>query len=141
MEQTVCKTYFSIMGEFELEEVSIILAVKNTSGHSIGEKKRYGPGVFEWAAWEYGTEYEQTLLADEQAKLVIKPLMEKTEELRLIKERYNCRFVLRQVPKVENGNTPALVFDKEIIDFCSTTGTEIEIDLYVNPYNDDNVND
>jgi hypothetical protein len=135
MEQTACKTYFSIIGDFDPNEITKILKMKNTGGHSIGEKKIYGTRVFEWASWEYGTEYIETLSADEQAELVISPLISKVNELLFIKEKYKCQFILMQVPKIESGDTPALGFDKMVIDFCSETGTEIQIDLYVNPYN------
>jgi hypothetical protein len=37
-----------------------------------------------------------------------------------------------QVPIIEHGRSPALGYDKEIIDFCSEIGASIEIDLYVN---------
>jgi hypothetical protein len=49
-----------------------------------------------------------------------------------IKEKYDCQFVLIQVPIIEHGLSPALGYDKEIIDFCSEIGASIEIDLYVN---------
>ncbi|HEY9061124.1 MAG TPA: DUF4279 domain-containing protein [Pseudobacteroides sp.] len=133
-DQTVCMTYFTIIGDINLDEVSSILGIKNTGGHSIGEKKKHGPGLYDWAAWQYGTGYIETLLADEQAEIVVAPLLSKVDELLLIKERYDCWFILMQVPKIENGNTPALGFKKDVIEFCAKTGTEIQIDLYANPY-------
>jgi len=134
MDKTVCKTYFSITGEFDVADVSDILKLQCTGGHDIGEKKKYGIGVYDWAGWEYGTDYIETLSADEQAEFVIAPLLQKVDELLNIKEKFKCRFILMQVPTVENGNTPSLGYSKKIIDFCAKTDTEIRIDLYVNSY-------
>lgn len=135
MERTVCMTYFLIQGDFEQKQISNILKIKNTGGHAIGEKKKYGEGLYDLASWEYGTDYVETLSADEQAELVIAPLTMKMDELLSIKERFQCEFILMQVPKIENGETPSLGFNKKIIDFCAKTDTDIQIDLYVNPYN------
>ncbi len=132
MDRTNCKTYFSITGEFDPNEISSVLKIDRTGGHSIGENKRYSSGVFDWAGWEYGTEYVDTLSADEQAEFVINQLLHKVDELLLIREKYKCHFTLMQVPNVEGGLTPAMGFSKKVIDFCSKTGTEIQIDLYVN---------
>ena len=134
MDKTVCMTYFSIRGEFDTSDVSKILGMENTGGHSIGQKKKYGLGTYNWAAWEFGTDYIETFQADEQAESVIEPLTGKINELLFIKEKYDCDFILMQVPIVENGETPALRFNRKIIEFCVKTGTEIEIDLYANPY-------
>lgn len=134
MDRTNCKTYFLITGDFHPDEISAILKIDRTGGHSIGENKRYGSGVFDWAGWEYGTDYVDTLYADEQADSVVNQLLHKVDELLLIRERYRCRFILMQVPKVEEGLTPAMGFSKKVIDFCSRTKTEIQIDLYVNPF-------
>ncbi len=134
MDKTICKTYFSIEGTFKLDDISDILKMKNTDGHSIGQNKKYGLGVYDWALWEYGTDYIETFSADEQAELVVTPLLQKVDELLMIKQKYDCHFQLMQVPKVENGETPSLGFSNVVIDFCAKTGTKISIDLYVNPY-------
>jgi hypothetical protein len=36
-----------------------------------------------------------------------------------------------QVLIIEHDRSPALGYDKEVIDFCSENGASIEIDLYV----------
>ena len=81
MNRTNCKTYFSITGEFNPNELSDILKINRTGGHSIGENKRYGSGVYDWAGWEYGTDYVDTLSADEQAEIVINQLMHKVDRM------------------------------------------------------------
>lgn len=141
MEKTNCQTYFAITGEIELDEISKILCIKNTDGHSIGEKKTYGRGLYDWASWEYGTDYEETFEVAEQLEKVIQPLLSKIDGLNYIKKNYNCRFIINQVPKIENGEAPSMGYGKTVIDFCSKTDTIIEIDMYVNPYNSNVGND
>ena len=82
--------------------------IYNTGGHAIGEKKKYDQGIYDLASWEYGTDYVETLSADEQVELVIAPLTMKMDELLSIKERFQCEFILMQVPRIENGEAPSL---------------------------------
>jgi hypothetical protein len=141
MEKTNCQTYFEIRGNIELDEISKILGIENTDGHSIGEKKTYGEGLFDWASWKYGTDYEETFEVAEQLERVIQPLLSRIDKLNYIKKNYDCDFIIYQVPIVENGETPSMGYSKTVIDFCSKTDTIIEIDMYVNPYKSNMDND
>ncbi|MGG0177440.1 DUF4279 domain-containing protein [Gottfriedia acidiceleris] len=87
--------------------------------------------------WQLRTDYVETLDASKQANEIIAPLLNKINELILFKKKYECQFILMQVPIIENGCCPALVYDQEIINFCSKIGASIEIDLYANPYESD----
>lgn len=133
-ENTTCKTYFAIHGKFDLDEITKIMNLDYTSGHKIGEDKKYGGGVYDWASWEYGTENEETLLANEQLNKIIDVLTPKIEQLQYILKKYDCSFIIEQIPIVNEGNTPALGYDKKVIDFCYHTNTKIDIDLYVNAW-------
>lgn len=142
MNYTNVMTYFEIKGDdFPIDYVTETLGINPTRSYKKGEeitrpnnpnvistKKRYRT----YTSWQFGTEYVKTLYANEQAKKVISPLLNKINELLEIKERYDCLFVLMQVPVIEQGHSPALGYDKEVIDFCSVIGASIDIDLYVN---------
>jgi hypothetical protein len=144
MDKTKVMTYFVIKGDdIPLEIITETLGIEPTKAYKKGDEivrpcnrnvvtteKRYRL----YTSWELGTKYVETLCADEQAKDVIKPLLNKVKELQEIQKKYNCSYILMQVPIVEEGCAPALGFDKTVIDFCSQVGAEIEIDLYVNPY-------
>lgn len=126
-----CMTYFAITGNFKLNDISKILNIKNTDGHSIGDKKTYGKGNFDYASWEYGTDYEKDADLNEQADRIVSAFTDKIDELKEIKDKYNCKFLLENVQKTTTNN-PGISFNKKIIDFCSLTGTEIDVDIYVN---------
>ncbi|MFF3025407.1 DUF4279 domain-containing protein [Gottfriedia sp. NPDC057948] len=87
-----------------------------------------------YTSWQLRTNYVETLYASKQVKEIIAPLLNKINELITIKKKFDCQFILMQVPIIENGCCPALGYDQEVINFCSKTGASIEIDLYANPY-------
>jgi hypothetical protein len=142
MDQTNIMTYFEIRGDdFPVEYVTERLGsnpsrsykkgdeiIRTSNSNVISTQKRYRT----YTSWQIGTDYIETLYGNEQAKKVIAPLLNKINDLLEIKEKYDCQFVLIQVPIIEHGLSPALGYDKEIIDFCSEIGASIEIDLYVN---------
>jgi hypothetical protein len=142
MDHTNVMTYFEIKGdEFPIGYITNKLGINPTRYYKKGDEiiKPYNPSVIStqkryrtYTSWRIGTEYIETLYADKQAKEVIAPLLNKINELIEIQEKYDCLFVLMQVPIIEQGHSPALGYDKEVIDFCSKIGASIEIDLYVN---------
>lgn len=60
------------------------------------------------------------------------PLFGKEEILKNLKEKYNLNYYIEIVPSLYTKNiTPAFFFNKNIIEFCYKTQTEIDIDLYL----------
>lgn len=127
------KTYFAIKGNISINKITEILKLKNTSGHSIGDKKKYGKGLYDWASWEYGVNCIETLDVGKQAEEIVNVLYTKINELLYISNTFECNFILEQVPVINNGDIPSLGYTKKVIDFCSKTNTIIDVDLYVNP--------
>ncbi|WP_379930624.1 DUF4279 domain-containing protein [Marinicrinis sediminis] len=121
-----------------MSEITSLLGILNTAGHQIGDNKKYIQGQYDWSSWIYGSDVEERRDADCQLEEVIEKLLSKVEILKQIKQKYDCQFRITQVPIVENGECPALVFSPKVIDFCAQIGADIDIDLYVNPYPDEN---
>ena len=138
-DETVCKTYFRITGEFEnTNEISDILGFKNTHGNNVGDPmKHIEDRLYHEAVWEFGTEYENTVRADEQAERIIEQLEPLIDKLLHAKEKYNCEFILMQVPIINKGNQTVMGYSKTVIDFCYKTGTEVLVDMYINPFSED----
>ena len=147
MDQTNIMTYFEIKGDdFPIEYVTELLEVnptnsffkgeeiKRTKNHKIISTKRR---VRTYTSWQLRIDYVETLDASKQANEIIAPLLNKVNELITIKKKYDCEFILMQVPIIENGSCPAMGYDQEVINFCSKIGASIEIDLYANPYDSD----
>jgi len=129
--KTKCMTYFNIKGNFKIEDITEILGIKNTGGWNVGEKKEYPmQTIFTFSSWEYGTDYEETLLADKQIEKVIKPLLSKIEELKYIHNNYDCKFFLEQVQEIYNNEKPGVFYDVDVIKFCAEVGAAIDVDIY-----------
>lgn len=72
-------------------------------------------------------------------KQTVLPLFEKTGILKALKQKYNLTYVLEVVPKFYAINEkPILSPLKEVVDFCSTTDTLLNIDYYLFVDNDKN---
>ena len=62
----------------------------------------------------------------------IKPLLDKIDILNQIREENDVNFYLEVVPYLyPNNYTPLLAPSLEVMDFCTATRTEIDIDLYI----------
>ena len=62
----------------------------------------------------------------------IDPLLDKMDLLNEIREKFDVTFTLEIVPTVYAENTsPCLAPSMNVIDFCQSTKTQIDIDLYV----------
>ncbi len=131
MQKTRCMTYFEIVGNFNIAEITKILKLKNTSGHEIGDKKIYGENQYDCASWKYGTEYEETLDAEEQIKKVVTPFLSKIEELNYIRTHYDCVFCLEQVQEIYNEEKPGIFYNVDVIKFCAQIEAAIDVDIYI----------
>ncbi|PSL41788.1 uncharacterized protein DUF4279 [Planomicrobium soli] len=133
------KVLFSMFGEdFPLEEIPKALGIKPTetyqTGDVISDKIAEEPKYHKETVWNMGTGYEKSYDVKEQLDKVLKPLLNKKEEIIGIKKKYGieCRILIFVI--IEKGEAPAMYLEKEYIDFVSLIGAEIQWDLYANPY-------
>ena len=72
------------------------------------------------------------VLVENQMHTTIDPLLDKMDLLNEIREKFDVTFTLEIVPTVYAENTsPCLAPSMNVIDFCRSTKTQIDIDLYV----------
>lgn len=123
-------TYFKITGEFEPDEITKELGLVPISTWKKGEQRK--TGVYTFSLWEFNAlEKQNNAFADEQMRETIAPLIEKTDVLRTLKEKYGLTYTLEVVPKFySTREKPILSPPKEVIDFCSLTDTMLDIDYY-----------
>lgn len=132
--------YFSLYGdEFPLDEVTEKLKVIPTETYKRGDliPKRSTVRYRKETSWDLGTGYQNSLNVNKQLQEILGKLQNKTLIINEIKETYSLECKLFIVIKIENGNTPALYMDREIIKFASSIEAEIDVDLYANPYEND----
>lgn len=127
------KTYFKITGDFNPEDITKILCLQPVQTWVKGEKRKISKvGNYTFSLWEFGViEKKNNLFANKQMLETIKPLFEKIDSLNELKKIYNLNYVLEVVPKFYTDlYKPILSPLKEVIDFCSQTGTLLDIDYY-----------
>jgi len=130
-EKNSCYTYFKIVGNFMPDEITKILKLNPTKQWSIGDLRR-NSSVYDFALWEYGRCDKYDGLVENQMMNTIKNLIPKSKELNEIKKAYDVDYTLEVVPTIYVGETtPSLSPNRQIMEFCCDTGTEIDIDLYV----------
>lgn len=126
-----CYTYFAIKGNFAPDEVTRLLDLSPTKQWCVGDLRSNGT-AYDFALWEYGRCDDYDVITENQMMCTIENLMPKVGLLREIKEKYDVTFWLEIVPTVYPGEpSPCLAPNRDIIDFCYQTETEIDIDLYV----------
>lgn len=131
MTENSCYTYFRIAGDFDPDAVTERLGLQPNRTWKIGDMRRDGT-IYDFASWEFGRCDKYDVLVENQMHTTIAPLLDKINILNEIRESFNVTFTLEVVPTVYADDiTPCLAPSMKVIDFCHSTKTEIDIDLYV----------
>ena len=126
-----CYTYFRIVGQFHTDDISNILGLTPEKKWDIGDTRKNG-SQYDSANWSIGYCKDYNIETEFQMHRTISQLIDKKEELKRIRERYDVEFYLEVVPTLCVGkSTPCLAPSMEVIDFCYETRTQIDIDLYL----------
>jgi hypothetical protein len=147
LEKTNVKVYFSLYGDqFPIDHISKELNLRPTHSHTMGElisrKNNFNIAqtikhIRKETVWELSTEYEESLDVTVQLNKILKQLLGKEEKIVELSNKYKleCKFMI--VIRMNDGFTPALIINKEIIEFTNKIDAEIECDLYSNPYQEE----
>lgn len=84
--------------------------------------------------WEYGTDYEDSFNVEEQLVKVLTQLKGREQKINEICKKYNLKCMFMIVITMNDGYTPTLIMNTEIIEFVHSIEAEIHFDLYANPY-------
>lgn len=122
--------YFGLRGDdFDPAEVSAIVGIKPTLA------KRKGSPLPKISYWQYGTERQKAELIDvsDLSSRLIKDLSPHVDGILKAKKQFNLEAVLEVVLTVspdDSVSTPAIGFEKDVIDFLHKVGGTIDIDTY-----------
>lgn len=129
--QNSCRTYFKITGDFDPDAVTNILGLSPSKQWHKGDLRKNGT-TYDFALWEYGRCDKYDVFVENQMMQTIRDLIPKTQNLNEIKQKYDVEFTLEVVPSVYTGEaTPCLAPNRQVMEFCCITETDIDIDLYV----------
>ena len=132
MKKNSCYTYFAIKGDFNPDNITEILELNPSKSWKIGDKRLGGNSSYDFAVWEYGRCDDYDVITENQMMNTISDLKSKIPLLKDIKKKFDVLFVLEVVPKIHiNESTPTLSPNRDIIEFCYETQTDIDIDLYL----------
>ncbi|MBQ8209428.1 MAG: DUF4279 domain-containing protein [Clostridia bacterium] len=130
-EKNECYTYFSINGNFNPDEISQKLGLHPYKSWKIGDKNKNGR-EYDFSAWCFGKSEVYNVIITEQMEETIAPLLDKIDLLNQIRKENDVNFCLRVVPFLSSYNdNPCLAPSLKVMDFCTATRTEIDIDLYI----------
>lgn len=126
-----CYTYFSIYGNFNVKDLCNILGI--VADESWQANERADDGTIHDESYLSCNKCENyNIFTSKQMEETISPFENKVDLLVELKNKYNLKYCLEVVPFLHVGEiSPALAPNSKIVEFCFKTGTEIDIDLYV----------
>jgi hypothetical protein len=151
MEKTNSYTYFSIesngeigqsgfaayeKGIFNPEDITALLGIQPFNSWAYGSKRKGGSKRL-FSTWDAEKSEIDRLDIEAQCRDTIKNLKNRIPQLNQIKEQYDVNFVLMVVPVIYGEEPPSMGFNEEVIEFCYLTGTTIQVDMYINPLEDE----
>lgn len=126
-----CYTYFQIVGDFDPDKVTRLLALQPEKTWKAGDFRRNGT-KYDFAMWQIGRCEDYDVEVGKQMRKTLAPLLDKIDRLHQIYRNNDVTFELEIVPTIYVGDqNPCLAPPLDVIDFCHATRTEIDIDMYV----------
>ena len=146
METTSCYSYFYIESEgevlpdvgftaaensfFEPDEITALLGIQPFETRRMGDPRKNGDRTYPFSSWSACRQDEPAMDAGEQCLAIVRQLRDKLPVLQEIARKTNVAFGILIVPDVWDGETPAMYFEREVIEFCHRANASIQIDLY-----------
>jgi len=133
-ETRIMVEFHAVGDELDPQVFTRTIGVTPTDWGIKGQKATGGQNTHKDTFWTYGTKYEPSRDVDIQLRKVINYLAGKVSALAELKVRYSLKYKLDVVIIIEAGLTPALGVPSWLTEFLYRTGTEVDIDLYADPY-------
>ena len=81
--------------------------------------------------WEINTGYTESLDVNEEIEKLLTILKSKVKELVAFRDKYHVNYGFSAVINIKNKQTPAVHLTEEVIDFLSSIGVSLDIDIYI----------
>jgi hypothetical protein len=116
---------------FNPEEITSFLGIAPTKTWRLGDQIQTSLLTYKHDGWLLSTGEEESLDLNNQLRSVIDQLKPHFSKIKEVCARLNLEAEIGFAVYVENGETPALHFDKDIVQIAADLNAEIDIDLYV----------
>ncbi len=123
-----------ISPDFITKKVGIIPCLSGIKGEIVNGKIPY-PDSF----WEVFTEIETSIDVSDQIRKIMKIIEPSIQNFKDLIEEYKLTPMLSVLIIIENGEVPVLSLSREEIDFFNSLNTDMDFDIYANPYSDPNM--
>lgn len=131
MSKNECYTYFVMYGEFDPDDITAALGLIPDSVRRVGDMQKGGT-VADAASWQIGYNEIYDSITSVQMERAIRPLADKVGILNELREKYCLKYYISVVPTLcKDSILPSLAPSLSVIDFCHSTRTQIDIDLYI----------
>lgn len=146
-EKTYCYSYFSICSKAELINgigyvsdpkdgfdpayITEKMGIRPFRSCKLGDLRPRGGARYGFSKWSACRQEEPADDVGEQCLKIVRELREKIPVLLELKQEYDLKFDIIIVPHIYREESPVMHFDKEVIEFCYLTGTEIDVDMYI----------
>jgi len=133
MDETVVNAKFMIIGDenFDPDIATNTLKINPTKVGRKGELIRGGRLKRKESFWEISTDYKKSYDINDQLDQILNIIIPVKEELMSIISSNNLYAKIEFVINIENNEKPAMHLQKNVIDFASEIGAEIDFDLYI----------
>jgi uncharacterized protein DUF4279 len=129
------RVYLGLRGDdFDPHEVSAVIGIEATQGRRKGAEPRRGLSLPKISSWDYSTEKVQGIVdVYEMGSALVRELTPHIDGIiRAIKKFHlEATFqVILTVTPDESVSTPAIGFDRDVLEFIHKIGGTIDIDTY-----------
>ena len=129
-----CKTYFTITGDFNANEIIQKLGIVPDKAWNKGEINKRTNRPYNFSRVSVGTVVcDNQKFPYRQAEETIRLIQDKKDVIiEIVKTYKNLNVSLVIVPEIEDKyNKPVLSPTKKVMDFCNEIGAEIDVDYYL----------
>ena len=121
-----------IMGKnFNPDIISYQLGIKPNEKWRMNEKSAKYGAIRKYDCWLYKTGYKEVYDVNDLLKDIYSVFYEKRIKIKELVKKINLEISLDIIIKMNNNDTPALYFEKEIIDFLHSINAKIDVDMYI----------
>jgi len=130
--RTNIKIEFNICGDYiDVDNVTEMMAIKPIISYLKGDPIKGKPLVRKDTLWAIETEYEEADDIDDVLPKVLKQIIGKTDVIKKIKELYDVNISFIFVINIEDGESPAMYLNIDLIKFAAEIDARIGFDVYV----------
>lgn len=127
-----CYTYYSLRGDYPLNEVVDLFSnVEIGNVWAKGTKKNYGDDLYSDSNVQTKKYEDMGGLAQGQFDLLMDTLREKENSIICLKKEHPISTCFEIVPTLTNHRGMQIIIPHELLRFCHTTDSKIDIDYYV----------